>query len=134
MKVTNENILTLKDILKNRVVTQNISETIFHIEGKTFHFFDVSGLKYHRKYWIPYFQNVTSILYVVALSSYDQMMVEEGSTNRMTDALFVFKNIANHPELGSPSIILFFNKKDLFEKKSRAINIKDYFPEYKGIH
>ena len=121
------------DILKLRIVTQNITETIFHIQKINFHFFDVSGLKYHRKYWLPYFDKVTSILFVVSLSAYNQMMIEEGTTNRMTDAIFVFKTIANHPQLSSPSIILFLNKKDLYEQKIKKYLIKDYFPDYDGI-
>ncbi|KAJ3348310.1 Guanine nucleotide-binding protein G(t) subunit alpha-2 [Kappamyces sp. JEL0680] len=120
------------DVLKLRTVTQNISETIFSIQGKNFHFFDVSGLKYHRKYWLPYFENVTSILFVVALSSYNQLMMEEGNTNRMTDALFVWKQIVNHPTLSRPSIILFLNKMDLFEKRVKVAGIKEFFPDYDG--
>ncbi|KAJ3306053.1 Guanine nucleotide-binding protein G(o) subunit alpha [Kappamyces sp. JEL0829] len=123
---------TDEDVLKLRTVTQNISETIFSIQGKNFHFFDVSGLKYHRKYWLPYFENVTSILFVVALSSYNQLMMEEGNTNRMTDALFVWKQIVNHPTLSRPSIILFLNKMDLFEKRVKVTGIKEFFPDYDG--
>ncbi len=124
---------TDEDILKLRTVTLNISETIFHIQDMNFHFFDVSGLKYHRKYWIPYFDNVTTILFVSALSSYNQMMVEEGTTNRMIDSLYTFKQIATHPNLQHPSILLFLNKKDLFEEKMKKYPLSEYFAEFTGI-
>ncbi|KAJ3348311.1 hypothetical protein HDU91_006589, partial [Kappamyces sp. JEL0680] len=122
---------TNEDVLKLRTVTQNISETIFAIQKINFHFFDVSGLKHHRKYWMPYFDQVTSVLFIVAVSGYCQVMVEE-ETNRMNDALQVFKQIANHSMLAKPGIILFLNKEDVFKERFKTHPIKNYFPDYDG--
>ena len=52
-------------------------------------FYDVSGLKHHRKQWMGYFTDVHAILFVVSLSCYDQMMSEDRNTNRMEDAIKV---------------------------------------------
>jgi hypothetical protein len=130
---SNEGIYPLiADALNSRIVTQFISDTVFMIKRERFHFIDVSGLKEHRKSWIPYFDGVTTILFIVALSSYNQAMVEDPTVNRMMDALTVFESIVNNPLLQTPSIILFYNKKDLYTKKVKHIHISEFFPEYQG--
>jgi signal recognition particle receptor subunit beta len=123
---------TNQDILQVRHVTQSVSDTIFEIDGLKIHFYDVSGLKHHRKQWVPYFDNVTSILFVVALSSYDQTMAEDETVNRMADAIVLFEQIANHPLLSKPDLMIFFNKRDIYEKKVGKSWIQKYFPEYSG--
>ncbi|KAI8899839.1 guanine nucleotide binding protein, alpha subunit [Globomyces pollinis-pini] len=126
-------VVTNDDVLLSRYVTQTISESIFQINELRLHIYDVSGLKYHRKQWLPYFDDVLSIVFIVSSSSYDQLLIEDGKTNRMQDALDLFEFILNHPLLEKPDMILFFNKKDLFEKKVKKAPIKKYFPDYKGI-
>lgn len=39
--------------------------------------FDVGGQRSERKKWIHCFENVTSIIFCVALSEYDQDLLEE---------------------------------------------------------
>lgn len=41
--------------------------------------FDVGGQRSERKKWIHCFENVTSIIFCVALSEYDQVLLEEGN-------------------------------------------------------
>ncbi|KAJ3271582.1 guanine nucleotide-binding protein subunit alpha [Terramyces sp. JEL0728] len=124
---------TNEDVLMLRTVTQHISCNVFQLDRTRLHMFDVSGLKHHRKQWIPYFDDVAAILYIVSLSSYDQTMVEDPTVNRMVDALVLFDQIVNNPALSKPDIILFFNKKDLYEKKVKKIPINEFFPEYQGF-
>jgi hypothetical protein len=44
--------------------------------------FDVGGQRSERKKWIHCFENVTSIIFCVALSEYDQVLLEEGNQVR----------------------------------------------------
>ena len=46
---------------------------------KTYSMFDVGGQRSERKKWIHCFENVTSIIFCVALSEYDQVLLEESS-------------------------------------------------------
>lgn len=39
--------------------------------------FDVGGQRSERKKWIHCFENVTALLFVVAISGYDQCLVED---------------------------------------------------------
>jgi guanine nucleotide-binding protein G(i) subunit alpha len=41
--------------------------------------FDVGGQRSERKKWIHCFENVTSIIFCVALSEYDQVLLEENN-------------------------------------------------------
>lgn len=45
--------------------------------------FDVGGQRSERKKWIHCFENVTSIIFCVALSEYDQVLLEESSQVRI---------------------------------------------------
>jgi guanine nucleotide-binding protein subunit alpha len=47
--------------------------------------FDVGGQRSERKKWIHCFENVTSIIFCVALSEYDQVLLEESSQVRLLD-------------------------------------------------
>lgn len=46
--------------------------------------FDVGGQRSERKKWIHCFENVTSIIFCVALSEYDQVLLEESNQVRIS--------------------------------------------------
>jgi len=56
--------------------------------------FDVGGQKNERRKWMHCFDNVSLIIFVVALDQYDQVMYEDLSKNRMSDALELFRSVA----------------------------------------
>ncbi|KAL7752075.1 guanine nucleotide-binding protein subunit alpha [Sorochytrium milnesiophthora] len=123
---------TDQDILRSRVKTTGIVETTFHIEELVYRMFDVGGQRSERKKWIHCFENVTAIVFLVAISEYDQVLVEDESTNRMQEALSLFDSICNSRWFTKTSIILFLNKIDLFESKLPRSPIEKFFPEYAG--
>ncbi|KAI8899447.1 guanine nucleotide binding protein, alpha subunit [Globomyces pollinis-pini] len=137
VKITSdEYTMTNEDMLNVRQETKTISDNVFlvpTIDGlQKFHFFDVSGIVGHRKRWIPYFDNVTAIVFLVGTSTYDQSLQENFNINRMTDALDLFGYIVNHPLLVKPDIMLFFNKIDVFKEKIKTVHIRDFFKDYEG--
>ena len=79
--------------------------------------FDVGGQRNERKKWIHCFENVTAVIFVAALSEYDQVLYEDETTNRMTEALNLFDEICNSRWFRETSMILFLNKRDLFQAK-----------------
>ncbi len=78
------------------------------------------------------FQDVTSVIFVVAMSEYDQKLYEDETTNRMHEALKLFKDICNTKWFSETAIILFLNKKDLFEKKIKRVPLNVCFRDYSG--
>jgi len=92
----------------------------------------VGGQRSERKKWIHCFEDVTAIIFCVALSEYDQVLYEDESTNRMHESLRLFDSICNNKWFVNTSIILFLNKKDLFQEKIKRSLLTICFPEYTG--
>jgi len=123
---------TEQDILRARVPTTGILEYPFDLDGIIFRMVDVGGQRSERRKWIHCFENVTSIIFLVALSEYDQILFESDNENRLEESLLLFKTIITYPWFQNSSIIIFLNKKDLLEEKIQKSHIGDYFPEYDG--
>lgn len=66
-----------QDILRSRLKTTGITETVFDLGSLTYRMFDVGGQRSERKKWIHCFENVTALLFLVAVSGYDQCLVED---------------------------------------------------------
>ncbi|KAK2750412.1 guanine nucleotide-binding protein subunit alpha [Myotisia sp. PD_48] len=121
-----------QDVLRSRVKTTGITETTFIISDLTYRMFDVGGQRSERKKWIHCFENVTTILFLVAISEYDQLLFEDETVNRMQEALTLFDSICNSRWFINTSIILFLNKIDRFKEKLPVSPMKNYFPDYEG--
>lgn len=119
-----------QDLLRGRVKTTGITETTFNIGDLTYRMYDVGGQRSERKKWIHCFENVTAIIFMVAISEYDQKLVEDDSVNRMQEALTLFDSICNSRWFTKTSIILFMNKIDRFREKIEEVPIEKYFPDY----
>jgi len=127
-----EYVPTEQDVLRTRVKTTGIIETTFDYKDLNFTLIDVGGQRSERKKWIHCFEDVTAIIFCVGLSAYDQVLIEDEETNRMLESLKLFDSICNLPFFASTSMILFLNKKDLFEEKIARSPLSICFPEYQG--
>ncbi|KAF6777023.1 hypothetical protein AHF37_02805 [Paragonimus kellicotti] len=123
---------TLQDILRVRVPTTGIVEYPFDLNSTIFRMVDVGGQRSERRKWIHCFESVTSIMFLVALSEYDQVLVESDNENRMEESKALFRTIITYPWFQQSSVMLFLNKKDLLEEKVLYSHLVDYFPEYDG--
>jgi len=93
---------------------------------------DVGGQRSERKKWMHCFDSVTAVIFVVAISEYDQHLFEDETVHRMTEALNLFDEICNSKWFLKTSMLLFFNKSDLFKDKLQTKSISVCYPEYKG--
>ncbi|XP_053321433.1 guanine nucleotide-binding protein subunit alpha-11 [Spea bombifrons] len=123
---------TQQDVLRVRVPTTGIIEYPFDLENTIFRMVDVGGQRSERRKWIHCFEKVTSIMFLVALSEYDQVLVESDNENRMEESKALFRTIITYPWFQNSSVILFLNKKDLLEDKIMYSHLVDYFPEFDG--
>ncbi|KAG8976623.1 Guanine nucleotide-binding protein alpha-2 subunit [Tulasnella sp. 425] len=103
------------DVLRARAKTTGITETKFNLGPMSIQMFDVGGQRSERKKWIHCFENVTSIIFCVAISEYDQVLLEEASQNRMDESLILFESVV-----------------DVFKSKIRKSPLERHFPEYTG--
>uniref|UniRef100_A0AAQ4S721 Guanine nucleotide-binding protein G(i) subunit alpha-2 n=1 Tax=Gasterosteus aculeatus aculeatus TaxID=481459 RepID=A0AAQ4S721_GASAC len=123
-----------QDVLRTRVKTTGIVETHFTFKELHFKMFDVGGQRSERKKWIHCFEGVTAIIFCVALSAYDLVLAEDEEMNRMHESMKLFDSICNNKWFTETSIILFLNKKDLFEEKITRSPLTICFPEYTGAN
>jgi guanine nucleotide-binding protein G(i) subunit alpha len=123
---------SLQDVLRTRVKTSGIIETDFSYKGINFKLFDVGGQRSERKKWIHCFEGVTAIIFCVAMNCYDMKLLEDENVNRMAESMKLFESICNNQWFVDTSIILFLNKKDLFEEKIRRTSLRVCYPDYPG--
>ncbi|XP_016957021.1 G protein alpha q subunit-like isoform X1 [Drosophila biarmipes] len=127
-----EYLPTDQDILRVRVPTTDIHEYPFNLDGLKISMVDVAGQRSERRKWIHCFSNVTAIIFLAALSEYDQVLFESENVNRMEESKCLFQTIIHYEWFQDKSVILFLNKNDLLEEKIKDSHLVDYFPEYDG--
>mmetsp|Transcript_34939 Transcript_34939/g.56231 ORF Transcript_34939/g.56231 Transcript_34939/m.56231 type:complete len:346 (-) Transcript_34939:288-1325(-) len=122
---------TQSDILRARNRTTGINEKKLVIRDIRFTFTDVGGQRNERRKWIHCFDGVTAVMFVVAISEYNQVLYEDEKVNRMEEALLEFRKIVNNPSFERAGMILFLNKIDILKEKLKQKKFKDKFG-YKG--
>ena len=58
---------------------------------KSFLQIDVGGQRSERKKWIHCFSDLKLLIFLTAVSEYDQVLAEDQNTNRMMESLGLFK-------------------------------------------
>jgi guanine nucleotide-binding protein subunit alpha len=139
-------------MLQARLRTTGITETLFELGQMNFRMMDVGGQRSERKKWIHCFEGVQCLLFMVALSGYDQCLVEDQNAvchtfpephlptavansplqNQMHEAMMLFESLVNGEWFKRKPIILFLNKMDLFKDKLDISSISKHFPDYTG--
>eukprot|EP00485_Elphidium_margaritaceum_P022908 CAMPEP_0202710610 /NCGR_PEP_ID=MMETSP1385-20130828/22567_1 /ASSEMBLY_ACC=CAM_ASM_000861 /TAXON_ID=933848 /ORGANISM="Elphidium margaritaceum" /LENGTH=323 /DNA_ID=CAMNT_0049370181 /DNA_START=122 /DNA_END=1090 /DNA_ORIENTATION=- len=102
------------------------------LHRELYHIIDVGGQRTERKKWVSIMTHTDAIMFVVALSGYNQTLWEEPSYNRMREAIHLFRRVVHMDVLHTATVFLFLNKRDLFEKKLPHYPFKDTFVEYQG--
>ena len=92
---------------------------------------EVGAQKSEEERWIRYFMDVEVVLFVVALDCYDEINSDTGQ-NEISQAIELFGKTINNKSFEDKIIMLFLNKKDLFEIKINNVPITTPFLEYEG--
>ena len=73
------------------------------------------------------------LMFLTAVSEFDQVCEEDDTTNRMEESLNLFGTILECDFFQETNVILFLNKKDVLEEKLKAgKKISRYFPDFPG--
>lgn len=94
--------------------------------------FDVGGQRSERKKWIHQFENVTSIIFSMDLSCYNQVLLEDSNQNKMMESLVLFDSVVNSRWFMRTSVILLLCNVALFRQKIARDPLENYFPDYIG--
>ena len=125
---------TVLDVLKTRVRTIGVKETQFTYKPLLFRMVDVGGQRSERKKWLYCFEGVHAIIFCTALSGYDLVLEEDARINRIVESMKLFESIVNNQWFIDTSIIIFFNKKDIFEEKIKTSPLHICYPDYEGAN
>ena len=79
-----EFVPTDQDVLRARLRTTGITETHFDLGSLQYRMFDVGGQRSERKKWIHCFEGVHALMFLVAISGYDQCLAEDKDGVRIT--------------------------------------------------
>ncbi|KYQ96951.1 G-protein subunit alpha 6 [Tieghemostelium lacteum] len=120
------------DALRTRIMTRGIIEAQVVFDEINMKIIDVGGQRSQRRKWIHCFDGVSAVIFVAALSEYDQFLREDDTVNRMDESLNLFNEIVNSRWFTNTSMILFLNKRDIFTEKLNTTPFSAYDPKYKG--
>ncbi|KAH8655289.1 G-protein alpha subunit-domain-containing protein [Xylariales sp. PMI_506] len=120
------------DIMQAREKNTGIIETRFQMGALGIHMLNVGHMRTERKKWIHCFENITSIIYVVDLDTYDQSPFEEPSQTSLMESLLLFDSMVNSRWFCYTSIILLFNNIVRFKEKLPTSPLHSFFPDYEG--
>jgi signal recognition particle receptor subunit beta len=120
---------SVDDILHCRVKTLGIVEMKFNYQGSDFMMVDVGGQRTERRKWIHAFGDVTLLMFVASLADYSTACEEDRKTNRLLESLKLFEEVVNNVFLAHVSLVIFYNKNDLFEEQLPLIPFASYHTE-----
>jgi len=125
---------TEDDIVRARLRTFGVEEHRFVTDngalGSEWYIYDVGGSRNMRPQWVPYFDDVQSIIFLAPLA-FNQTLDEDRNVNRLEDSILLWKDVCRNPLMARAHIILFLNKMDILDKTLAAgIQVKTYVPSY----
>ena len=110
--------------------TRTIETLDFQYGKARFRVLDVGGQRMERPKW-NLTGEITAVIFVCALTEYNQVLREDIKQNRLKESINLFDIACNRKYPDKP-ILLFLNKKDLFEQKIKETDLKVCYPAYKG--
>ncbi|KGO69270.1 Fungal G-protein, alpha subunit [Penicillium italicum] len=123
-----------QDFLQARFRTTGIAETTFKLGATNLRMVDVGGQRSERKKWIHCFEDVSCMIFVAAISGYDQRTAEDPNANQMHEAFILFDLLVNSEHFKHTPIILFLNKIDIFKKKLAVSPLSQYYADFTGCN
>lgn len=92
--------------------------------------YDVGGCRGNRDKWVPYFDDITAIIFLAPLL-FTQTLAEAPGVNRLEDTIALWKKICANPLLARATIILFLNKMDILQRTLESgVKLREYVPSY----
>jgi hypothetical protein len=120
--------LTSADLLMISTRSTRLRETMFMSSSTvTYRTIDIANQNSEMKKWLPLFEDVPIIMFVVDMSMYDDAEAIEAARH-------IYTTISSSRWFGRSKLILMLTKKDIFEEKKSKVPLKDHFPEAIGEH
>lgn len=105
---------TETDVIHVQPHGSGIYEYEFEIDGNVFRFV-IPEQANERKKWIHQFENVTCVLYLSDMSTFDQQLPSDDTRTIFTESLEVFDQIVNSRWFSQVSTVLFLTGRDVLQ-------------------
>lgn len=115
-----------------RTRASGIQEYKFDMGSLGVHMFSIGGQRLDRKKFIHQFENITSIVFSVDLSGYDQVLPDGSNQNQIIESLQAFDSVVNSRWFLRTSVILLLCNMGLFKRKLARSPMGRQFPDYTG--
>ncbi|KAH9941216.1 G-protein alpha subunit [Epithele typhae] len=129
---------TVEDILRARLQTAGVEEHRLIMEtsaehGQQWVFYDVGGSRGQRASWVPFFEDVNAIIFMVSTAGFCEVLAEDRSVNRLADSFNLWKTICSSKLLILVHFMLVLNKMDILKTRlTSGIEFSSFVPSYKG--
>eukprot|EP01105_Mastigella_eilhardi_P009828 TRINITY_DN22_c0_g2_i1.p2 TRINITY_DN22_c0_g2~~TRINITY_DN22_c0_g2_i1.p2 ORF type:complete len:390 (-),score=129.70 TRINITY_DN22_c0_g2_i1:1380-2510(-) len=123
---------TDQDIVYTPSHTTGFNEVVFQSQNERFRVIDVGGQRSERRKWVQCFQDVSAVIFCVAMSEYDLTLFEDTKESRTEESLRLFRDVCASKWFLHSNIFLFLNKKDILEQKVHSSPLNKFYPEYTG--
>ncbi|GAA6021476.1 hypothetical protein JCM11491_006509 [Sporobolomyces phaffii] len=125
---------TDEDILRTRVRSTGIVEETIQLERTKVVIVDVGGQRSERRKWVMCFENVQLLIFVAAISEFDQYLAEDPTQPRLAETLLLWQSIASSRWFTKTAFVLFLNKLDIFSDKVAGDpdSVRLFLKEYDG--
>jgi GTPase SAR1 family protein len=135
---------SVEDVLRCRTRTTGINEIQFDMDAThiqelgltfpnlSFRLIDVGGQRGERRKWLRFLDNIDGIIFMSAISGYDEKMFEDENSLRLNEDLAVFADVCKNSWSKKVSVLLLLNKKDVFQNKFNAARFKQVYPQFQG--
>ncbi|EGG06743.1 uncharacterized protein MELLADRAFT_35984, partial [Melampsora larici-populina 98AG31] len=122
------------DIMHVRLATIGMEEYNIDVGPEKWRVCDPGGVKGKHDNWLPHFEDSGAVVFVCAISSFNEVLRDEPGTNKMVEALKSFESIAKNGILAKVAIVVLFNKCDVLAKKLKKgqVQVSQYFPKFDG--
>ncbi|KAH3765951.1 guanine nucleotide-binding protein alpha-7 subunit [Pelomyxa schiedti] len=131
---------SVEDILRLRIKTTGLTECSIERGSQTISILLVGSQRSERKKWLHVFEGTEVICFFVSLIEYNQVLYEDGETNRLVESRNLFSHIYNSPFLRRVKFVLVLNLLDLFLLKKAQVPvcscspICDFNPSLSELH
>jgi guanine nucleotide-binding protein G(i) subunit alpha len=115
-----------------RAKASGIQEYKFDLGSLGIHMFSIGVQRLDKKKFIHQFENITSIVFSVDLSGYDQVLPDGSNQNQIIESLQVFGSVVNSRWFLRTSVILLFCNAGRFKRKLARSPMSRQFPDYTG--
>ncbi|ERF71663.1 hypothetical protein EPUS_00652 [Endocarpon pusillum Z07020] len=112
--------------------TTGVQEVVLNKGQLKLRIMSTSGQWSESKKWIHHFENVTSVIFVVDLTHYDEYPLVDATQNRLMEHLILFNSVANSEWFKRSSILLLLSNVAEFKAKLSTHPLENVFPEYSG--